>query len=40
MRYLAKNFTELTEAQRKEVTEFLTTVDDHDDVHHVYAAMK
>jgi YebC/PmpR family DNA-binding regulatory protein len=40
MRYLAKNFTELTDAQRKEVTEFLTALDDHDDVHHVYAAMK
>ncbi len=40
MRYLAKSFTELTDAHRKEVTEFLTTLDDHEDVHHVYAAMK
>ena len=40
MRYLAKNFTELTDAHRKEVTAFLTALDDHDDVHHVYAAMK
>lgn len=40
MRYIAKNFTDLTEAQRKEVTDFLNALDDHDDVHHVYAAMK
>lgn len=40
MRYVAKNFTELSDAQRKEVAEFLTALDDHDDVHHVFAAMK
>lgn len=40
IRYLAKSFPELTEAQRKEVVEFLDTLDDHDDVHHVYAALK
>jgi len=40
MRYVAKNFIELTDVQRKEVTDFLTALDDHDDVHHVYAAMK
>ena len=40
IRYLAKNFTEVAEAHRKEVTDFLNTIDDHDDVHHVYAAMK
>src|SRR5438046_4635651 len=33
IRYLAKNFPELNEADRKEVTEFLNTLDDHDDVH-------
>jgi YebC/PmpR family DNA-binding regulatory protein len=40
IRYLAKNFAEITDAQRKEVTEFLNTLDDHDDVHRVYAALK
>lgn len=40
MRYIAKTFPELSEAFRKEVTEFLNALDDHDDVHRVYAAMK
>jgi YebC/PmpR family DNA-binding regulatory protein len=40
MRYIAKNFVELSEAHRKQVTDFLTELDDHDDVHHVYAAIK
>ena len=40
IRYLAKNFPELSEAARKQVGEFLTSLDDHDDVHRVYAAMK
>ena len=40
IRYLAKNFPELSEAARKEVIHFLNTLDDHDDVHRVYAAMK
>ena len=40
IRYLAKNFPELSEAHRKEVVEFLNALDDHDDVHRVYAAMK
>ena len=40
IRYLAKNFPELSEAARKEVVNFLNTLDDHDDVHRVYAAMK
>ena len=40
IRYLAKNFPELDEAARKEVADFLNALDDHDDVHHVYAAMK
>lgn len=40
MRYLAKNFTDLSEADRKDVIEFLNAVDDHDDVHRVYAALK
>ena len=40
IRYLAKNFAELGEAARKDVTDFLNALDDHDDVHRVYAAMK
>ena len=40
MRYVAKNFVELTDEQHKQVTNFLTALDDHEDVHHVYAAMK
>ncbi|HVU08097.1 MAG TPA: YebC/PmpR family DNA-binding transcriptional regulator [Verrucomicrobiae bacterium] len=40
IRYLAKNFVELSDAQRKEVMDFLNALDDHDDVHRVYAALK
>ena len=40
LRYVAKNPVELDEAARKEVVEFLTAIDDHDDVHHVYAGLK
>ena len=40
MRYLAKTFPDLSETARKEVTDFLNALDDHDDVHRVYAAMK
>lgn len=40
IRYLAKQFPDLTEGARKEVVEFLNALDDHEDVHHVYAAMK
>ncbi len=40
MRYLAKNFTELSDTARKEVADFLNALDDHDDVHRVYAAMR
>lgn len=40
IRYVAKNFTELSDAAKKEVGDFLTAIDDHDDVHRVYAAMK
>ena len=40
IRYLAKNFPELSESARKQVGEFLTSLDDHDDVHRVYAALK
>jgi YebC/PmpR family DNA-binding regulatory protein len=40
MTWMAKNFTDLEEAHKKEVTDFLTALDDHDDVHRVYAALK
>lgn len=38
--YVPKQFTELTEAQRAEVGEFLQELDNHDDVHRVWAAVK
>jgi YebC/PmpR family DNA-binding regulatory protein len=40
MRYVAKSFPELSEAHHKEVADFLNAIDDHDDVHRVYAALK
>jgi YebC/PmpR family DNA-binding regulatory protein len=38
--YVPKQCPELTEAQRAEVGEFLQELDDHDDVHRVWAALK
>lgn len=38
--YIAKNFAELDEAQKKEVSDFLSAIDDNDDVHRIYVAMK
>jgi YebC/PmpR family DNA-binding regulatory protein len=38
--YVAKNFPELSEAQLGEVGEFLQALEDHDDVHRVWAALK
>ena len=40
IRYVAKNFTEVSPAARKDVEAFLNALDDHDDVHRVYAALK
>jgi YebC/PmpR family DNA-binding regulatory protein len=40
LRFQAKNPVELPAAQRQEVAAFLNTLDDHDDVHRVYAALK
>ncbi|MEK7677466.1 MAG: YebC/PmpR family DNA-binding transcriptional regulator [Verrucomicrobiota bacterium] len=40
MSWVAKNYLELSEAERKEVTDFLNELDEHDDVHRVYAALK
>ena len=38
--YVAKNFPDLTDEQRAEVGEFLHALDDNDDVHRVWAALK
>jgi YebC/PmpR family DNA-binding regulatory protein len=38
--YVPKNFPELNAEQQKEVAQFLNDLDDNDDVHRVYAAMK
>lgn len=40
MGYVPKSFPELTDAQRAEVGEFLHDLDEHDDVHRVWAALK
>lgn len=40
IRYLAKNLVPLDGAAAREVTDFLNALDDHDDVHRVYAALK
>ncbi len=40
IRYIAQEFRDLDDTARKEVTEFLNDLDDHDDVHRVYAALK
>lgn len=38
--FVAKNPVELGESERKEVAEFLNSIDDHDDVHRIYAGLK
>ena len=38
--YVPKSYVDLTEEQKKEVTAFLEGVDDNDDVHRIYVAMK
>jgi YebC/PmpR family DNA-binding regulatory protein len=40
IRYVAKSFSELSDAARTDVTNFLNALDDHEDVHRVYAAIK
>jgi YebC/PmpR family DNA-binding regulatory protein len=40
MSYVAKNPVEVSEADRPIVIAFLTALDEHDDVHRVYTAMK
>jgi YebC/PmpR family DNA-binding regulatory protein len=38
--YVAKNFPELSEGERHDVATFLETLEEHDDVHRVWAALK
>jgi transcriptional/translational regulatory protein YebC/TACO1 len=38
--YVPKQFPELAEAEQNEVGEFLHELDEHDDVHRVWAAVK
>ena len=38
--YVAKSFPELNDEDRTQVGEFLQTLEDHDDVHRVWAALK
>ncbi|HEX4631771.1 MAG TPA: YebC/PmpR family DNA-binding transcriptional regulator [Chthoniobacterales bacterium] len=38
--YIAKSFPELSDEEREHTGEFLQTLEDHDDVHRVWAAMK
>jgi len=40
MGYVPKNFPTLTDDQKAEAAEFLEKLDDHDDVHRVWAALK
>ena len=40
MSYIAKTSMDLPENQKKEVIEFLSAMDDHDDVHRIYTALK
>ena len=40
IRYIAKQFTDLDPGHRKEVADFLNELDDHEDVHRVYAALR
>ncbi len=39
MRYVGKNPTPLSDEQRREVADFLNALDDHEDVHRVYAGL-
>ncbi len=38
--YIAKNQVEIGDAEKQEVVDFLTAIDDHDDVHRLYTAIK
>jgi YebC/PmpR family DNA-binding regulatory protein len=38
--YIAKNPVEVSDAEKKQVTDFLGAIDEHDDVHRIYTALK
>jgi len=38
--YIPKSYPELSESQRAEAGEFLQSLDDHEDVHRVWAALR
>lgn len=38
--YIAKNAVEISDAEKAQVTEFLNAIDEHDDVHRIYTALK
>jgi YebC/PmpR family DNA-binding regulatory protein len=38
--YIAKNAAEVSDEQKKEVTDFLNDLDDNDDVHRIYTSLK
>lgn len=40
MSHVAKTLVELTDEQKREVTDFLSALDEHDDVHRIYTALK
>lgn len=40
MNYIAKSMSEVSDPLKKEVADFLGDIDDHDDVHRIYAALK
>lgn len=40
IRYIPKNYVELNDEQMKEVSDFFEAIDDHDDVHRVYPAVR
>jgi YebC/PmpR family DNA-binding regulatory protein len=40
MSYVAKERVDLSEDHKHQVTEFLSAIDDHDDVHRIYTALK
>jgi transcriptional/translational regulatory protein YebC/TACO1 len=40
MGFVPKSYPELTEEQLAEVGEFLQALDDHDDVHRIWAAVR
>jgi len=38
--YVPKQFPDLTDTQRQEVGEFIQAIEDNDDVHRIWAALK